>query len=293
MPVLRGLILLCSLLIPSINLVAQLKLSADEREFLKEICSYYSQPNSTDNLRRLQKKAPVKFHKFIDQLIVSKDNSKDILKDQYLSRPTTDDLMYWYVVREFHYNNSEPDSLKKPFDYIVDSLSKGDIDKRWLLDNYFYRISNRIAMLYNKLDLSSRNFELDRLGYTDDTERAMFVMFMINTCGQRLQVMAFTGKGDPGSAIKRLPKINGKEYYEFTNFSYTDFDWIGYKKIESYNKRHIGDFYIILLNHLNFILSNDNASDARRLFNNSILSKPEYFKYGPDTALNELYAKWK
>jgi hypothetical protein len=191
----------------------QLSLTNDEREVLKDICSQYSQPNKEKYLKQLKKQSPTKFHNFIGQLIASKDDSDEILKIKYLQRPTDEELTYWYVVREFHYNNSEPDSLKKTNDQILDRLTKEKIDDRWLLDNYYYRLSNRIGMLFNTADLSKHEFDLETLGLKNETERAMFVMFIINTCGQRLSVMKFTGKGDPESVIKRLPKINGKDYY--------------------------------------------------------------------------------
>src|SRR5690606_35965427 len=108
-------------------------LTNDEREVLKDICSQYSQPNKEKYLKQLKKQSPIKFHNFIDQLIASKDGSDEVLKTKYLQRPTDEELMYWYVVREFHYNSSEPDSLKKSQDQILDWLTKEKIDDRWLL----------------------------------------------------------------------------------------------------------------------------------------------------------------
>jgi hypothetical protein len=257
----------------------QLNLTSDERDILKEICSKYSLTKQEKPLKELKKKSPAKFHNFIDQLIASKEDSDEILKTGYLKRPTDDELIFWYVVREFHYNNSEPDSLKKTKDQILDWLTSEKIDDRWLLDNYFYRIGNRIATLYNKEDLSKMNLELANLGLRNETEKAMFVMFIINTCGQRLSVMSFTGKGDPESAIKRLPRIDGKDYYYYKNFNYPDFDWVGYKKIESYNERHLGTFYGVLLNHLDFLVKTGQKDKAIELQKNSILSNPKLFKY--------------
>lgn len=272
----------------------QLSLTNDEREVLKDICSQYSQPNKENYLKQLKKQSPTKFHNFIDQLIASKDDSDEVLKTKYLQRPTDEELMYWYVVREFHYNNSEPDSLKKTKDQVLDWLTKEKIDDRWLLDNYYYRLSNRIGMLFNKADLSKHDFRLETLGLKNETERAMFVMFIINTCGQRLSVMKFTGKGDPESVIKRLPKINGKEYYYYKDFNYEDFEWIGYKKLESYNQRQLGTFYGVLLNHLDLLLKNGETEKAKEMYKESILSNPTLFKYsGSQKTLNDIYDKWK
>ncbi len=117
---------------------------------------------------------------------------------------------------------------------------------------------------------------------------------MINSCGQRLSVMSFTGEGNSKSVIDRLPQINGQEYYHYTDFNYPDFEWIGYKKSESYNKQHLGNYYEVLLNHLNILLENDLKKEAIDLFQNSILSKPELFIYsGSQGTLKELYEYWK
>jgi hypothetical protein len=272
----------------------QLNLTNDEREILKDICSQYSQPNKEKYLKQLRKQTPTKFHNFIDQLIASKDDSDEVLKIKYLQRPTDEELTYWYVVRESHYNNSEPDSLKKTNDQILDWLTKEKIDDRWLLDNYYYRLSNRIGMLFNTADLSKHDFKLETLRLKNETERAMFVMFIINTCGQRLSVMKFTGKGDPESVIKRLPKINGKDYYYYKDFNYEDFEWIGYKKIESYNQRQMGTFYGVLINHLDLLLKGGQTEKAKELYRESILSNPTLFKYSASQkTLNDIYDKWK
>src|SRR5690349_12747851 len=95
-------------LILFIDSFGQLNLTSDERETLKEICAKYSLTNQEKTLKELKKKAPPKFHNFIDQLIASKDGSDEILKSKYLKRPTDDELIFWYAVREFHYNSSEP-----------------------------------------------------------------------------------------------------------------------------------------------------------------------------------------
>lgn len=271
----------------------QLSLTNEEREVLKNICSQYIQSGNGD-LEKLKKRSPVKFHNFIDQLIVSKSNSDEILKTKYLQKPTSDELMYWYVVREFNYNNSESDSLLKTQDEVLDWLIKEKIDDRWLLDNYYYRISGSIKILFNTADLSKYDFKLEELGLKNETEKAMFVMFMINSCGQRLSVMKLTGKGDPESVIKRFPKINGKDYYYYKDFNYEDFEWIGYQKLESYNKRHLGIFYGVLINHLNLLLKNGLTEKAKELYRESILSNPTLFKYSSSQkTLDDLYSTWK
>jgi hypothetical protein len=138
------------------------------------------------------------------------------------------------------------------------------------------------------------DFNLDELGFKDNTEKAIFFLFIVNSCGQRLSVMNFTGNGNPEKVIKKFPKFNGKEYYYYTDFNYDDFEWIGYKKVEFYNERNLNDYYTVLLNHLDILLENKFNDEALNLFSSSILSKPEYYKYSSSkSTLEKLYDKWK
>ncbi|MBT1688576.1 hypothetical protein [Dawidia soli] len=244
-------------------------------------------------LKELRNTIPARFQHFVDHLIVVQEGTEGILNTEHLTVPSDEELEYWYVVREFHYNKIAPDSSRKTNEQIIDWLSQEKIDRRWLVDNYYYRAASGLGMLYNTIDLSNRNFDLETLGLRDETEKAMFVMFVVNACLQRLAVMRMTGKGDPASALQRLPKFNGQDYYFFRKFNYPDFDWIGYQKVESYNMRHIGGFYNTLLNHLELLMKLGEKNQAFALYENSILSKPEFFHYySNESSLRDLYAKW-
>jgi hypothetical protein len=287
-------ILLWGAFLISIATNAQLILTKNETEALKEICNQYPLASKKKDLKTLRKKSPERFKTFVEQFLATKSKPKNILQARLLHRPGHEDLVYWYVLRELHYNRQEPDSLKKNADGIIKNILKDTIDERWLLDNYYYRLSNRLGFLFNEADLSGNNFELEQLGFKNETEKAIFFFFMINSCGERLSVMSFTGKGNPESVIKRLPKINGKEYYYYNDFKYEDFKWVGYKKFESYNARHLGVYYGILLNHLNILLNKGLKDEAKHLFRNSILSKPDLFVFtGSRKTLEDLYSNWK
>lgn len=271
----------------------QVSLSTEEYGLLKEICEQYSVPKKESTLKALHKTAPGRFRSFIDQMMMLKGVEGDVLDTTYLRRPSHEELVFWYVVREFHYNNAEPDSLQVSRDDIMKWVLKDTVDERWLLDNYYYRISAPLSMLFNDADLSKYNFELDKLGFQNETEKAIFFLFLMNSCGGRLSVMAFTGKGKQQSVIRRFPKINGQAYFNYTDFNYPDFQWVGYKKLESYNQRHLSRYFEILLNHLNVLLENGSNDEAKLLMKNSILSEPELFQYSSSQAtLRELYDKW-
>lgn len=280
----KFLLLILSLLLLHARSSAQIVLTDSQKSLLIDICSQQSTP---ETLRNTRNTIPIDglFSSFIDQLLVSTDKPEKVMDSRFLNRPSHADLVFWYVVREFHYNGLKQDAENEELSAILDRILLDTISEYWLLDNYYYRISDRVAQHFNKADLSNWNFQLDSMGFIDQTEKAIFFFAITNACGERLSVMAFTGQGKPMDVIQRFPKFNDKPYYYFTDFSYPDFNWIGFEKTESYNTRHLGKFYTLLLNHYGFLIKNNKPDEAEELFKNSLLSQPEFFKYSGDEQL--------
>ena len=94
---------------------------------------------------------------------------------------------------------------------------------------------------------------------------------------------------------KKLPSFNGKPYYEYTSFDFEDFDWVGHEKTESYKERHINELYLALNGHLDALSQMDEIDEMRKLYLNSILFIPEYFKYagGMEKDLKKLHKQSK
>jgi len=92
---------------------AQVSLTPKETETLKEICENYYKSLKDGNLKQLRKSSPERFHGFIEQLTATKSKNKTVLEKQYLTKPTYEELVFWYVIREIHYNRSEEDKTKK------------------------------------------------------------------------------------------------------------------------------------------------------------------------------------
>jgi hypothetical protein len=79
--------------------------------------------------------------------------------------------------------------------------------------------------------------------------------------------------------VSKLPKYNGKPYYEYTSYDFEDFEWVGYEKIESYKERHLGNTYLALNGHLTALGEKEKTEELRNLYFKSILFIPDYFKY--------------
>lgn len=263
---------------------AQLKLDKKDLKNLIAMGEIYSlNPNargeefakSMDSLRT------PKLNNIVDTSIEIGKAEKTILDSKFLSRPSNDELIMWYVIREIHYNRVS--KTKKPRDVkdvAADVLSR-KIDERWLLDNYYYRIRGAIATLFNESDLSAVNINIETLGFKNKTEKAIFFFNIVDgLIGSRFKVLMTLKKNDKiVEFIKKLPKFNNKDYYYYQDFDFEDFDFIGYEITESYKKRDINNLYDTLIGH--FIASSyiDGKKSGEVVYYNSILYQPKYFEF--------------
>jgi hypothetical protein len=263
---------------------AQLKLSNEDLNNLIAIGEIYSaNPNakgekfskSMDSLRT------AKLSNITNTLIEVGKGEKSILDSKFLSRPSDDELVMWYVIREIHYNRVS--KTKTPIDVKLvanDILSK-KIDGRWLLDNYYYRIHGGIAAAFNENDLSGINIDIEKLGLRDQTEKSIFFLSMMDALvGGRFKVLKMLKKNDKIAEFShKLPKFNGKEYYYYKNFEFTDFDYRGYETSESYKKRNIGNLYSILMAHFVAVSEAEGKKEGQEIYYNSIMFEPKYFEF--------------
>lgn len=232
----------------------------------------------------------------IDALIAVGKGDKKLLTKEFLSKPSEQELKYWYVLREIHYNNQSENSEPRPNEEIAQETLEKEIDTRWLLDNYYYRIRGGISKMFNDKDLSKYNIDLNNYDLENDTEKAILFFAISNSLTQRFQVLQMMQNYDKLLEFaKKLPTFNGKPYYEYTSFDFEDFEWIGYDKTESYKYRHLGSLFSALKGHYSALDEKAKTDEMRNLYFNSILFIPDYFKYsgGMKNELQELYNQLK
>lgn len=232
----------------------------------------------------------------IDALIAMGEGDPKLLTREFLSKPSQQELKYWYVIREIHYNN-EADALETvPNEVIAKKVLEDDIDSRWLLDNYYYRIQDGIARLFNDADLSEQNINLDELGLEDDTEKAILFLSVTKALTERFQVLKMVRNNDKLLEFaSKLPTFNNKPYYEFVAFDFDDFKWVGAGELESYKARHLASLYAVIDAHFTALAEKERTTEMRNLYFNSILYIPDYFQYseGAEKELRKLYKKSK
>lgn len=278
---------------------AQVKLETKDLTNLIAISELYSKNTNAkgdkfaktiDSLR-----TPILNH-IADALIEVGKGEKIFFTTRFLSRPSNDEMTLWYVIREIHYNLKSNTNKPIPSIDIANEILTKKIDERWLLDNYYYRIHGGIGFLFNSADLSSINIDIETLGLKNDTEKGIFYLNMMEALiGGRFKVL-LTRKNNQKilDFCNRLPLFDGKKYFYYKNFDFKDFDWVGFEKTESYNERHIGNLYDMLI--IQFMATSDlqNKQEAQEIFSNSILSEQKYFKYSRSRHdLQILYDKLK
>lgn len=163
-----------------------------------------------------------------------------------------------------------------------------------MLDNYYYRIMGGIARLFNTADLSQHDFDFDEYGLKDDTERAILFFSLTDALIIRFQVLKMVKNNDKLLEFaSKLPSFNGRPYFEYADFNFEDFDWIGYDKTESYKQKCLGNLYSYLGSHFEALAEKNEGEKARTLYVKSILSRPEFFKYAGkmEKDLKDIYKK--
>jgi hypothetical protein len=146
-------LLVLSLLALTTYCQAQVALSELDLNHLIAISELYSNnPNAKgkdfqfkmDSLR-----TPLLNH-MADALLAIGKGDASILEKRFWKRPTDQELTLWYVLREIHYNNSEKTKQTKSNLEVAQAVLADTTDKRWLLDNYYYRLHSGLAMYFNQ-----------------------------------------------------------------------------------------------------------------------------------------------
>lgn len=278
---------------------SQVKLDQIELNNLIRISELYSKnTNATGKefAKSIDSLRTKKLNHICDALIEVGKGEKTILTNKYLSRPTNEELILWYVIREIHYNQVSKNKTKRSNIEVANEVLSQKIDERWLLDNYYYRIHGGIATLFNDSNLSNININIEELGFKNQTEKSIFFFGIIDAMiGGRFKVLQMLNKSDKIIEFsENLPTFNGKKYYYNVNLDFEDFNWIGYEETKSYSEVNFGNLYVILIAQFSATSQLKSKAEVQDIYFNSILHEPKYFKYSNSKEdLQMLYDKSK
>ncbi|WP_196890440.1 hypothetical protein [Aureivirga marina] len=228
----------------------------------------------------------------VDAFIAVAEADQKLLTKEFLSKPSEKELKYWYIIKEIHFNNRSENKNPRPNIEIALEVLEKEIDSRNLLNNYYASIMNGVKMIFNEVDLSSKNFNLNEYGLKNDTEKAILFFNLSQALVVRFRVLDIMNNyKELLNYADKLPTFNGVEYYKYASFTFEDFEFIGYDKKEFYKENELKKYYMTLFVHFKALSEQNKIEEARSIYFNSILYKPEYFKYSGEMKeiLQELY----
>jgi hypothetical protein len=239
---------------------------------------------SKDVLKDLKSDIPENLNvatEFILQTIKTKNK---LLTQPYLSRPEDKILKQIYIIRAINLNLREENQIDN--NKLIDSLSIKNIPVYELLDNYYGMIFTSISNKNQPFNFSKINLKLNDYNLKDDTEKGILTLRAIHFCG--LTIWGYMNVVNPANTqkaldqINKFPKINGRPYYQYTDFYFQDFEMMIIKDdgVQSYKSYYLNKFYETLIYHL-ICLKKEDGSDKEKndLLLGSILKERNLYKY--------------
>jgi hypothetical protein len=265
---------------------AQIKLNATELNNLVALgVAFSSDPNMrTEAFVKTMDSVKVKRFEHVIEVMVECGKAKEnLLASKFLARPTQEDLQFFYVIRQIHYNLQEDNKNPKPNDEVAQTSLAQTIDSNKLLDNYYNMIHGGLATLLNEADLSSYNIDMASLGFKDATEKSIFFFnFVEALIGQRLMVLMSLKKYDRILFYtKKMPKINGQPYFYHLDLDFPDFKEDTYEGEKSFSQENFAAYYNTLISHFMAFSETKEIKAAQEIYFKSILFKEPYFKFSP------------
>lgn len=217
--------------------------------------------------------------KFIEESTKKKNR---IIEPKYLARPDSSTLKIFHTIIMVNYNMYESDPMDN--EKVVEKYLKKDISVYEQIQQYYGSLFVSVINKNRPFDYSNLNWDLTELGLKDDKEQAVFFLVFMDKLGSQISSFHGAMRGPNWDGIEKyvqlLPKINGKNYYEFDAFYFKDFKMTIYKKNRYFKEYYIPKFYDILVAHI--LMMEQKEFDRTEITNfllTSILSQKQYYEY--------------
>lgn len=226
---------------------------------------------------------------FIVQTITTKNK---LLSQPFISRPDNITLKQIYIIRAINLNFRGENQIDN--NKLVDSLITKNIPVHELVDNYYGMLFTAVGNKNQPFDFSKVDFKIKDYNLKDDTEKGILFLRCMSLCGT--SIWGYINVAKPVNTqkafdyIKKFPKFNGRSYYQYTDFYFTDFEMniIKDKGKQSYKSYYLDKYYETLLYHL-LCLNKENGTEEEKndLLLGSILKERNLYKYTKNKDLLE------
>lgn len=232
----------------------------------------------------LQANLPQELQFAANFIIQTISTGNDLLNNKYLTLPDNSTLKSIYIINAINYNLRQ----ETPIDNVklIDSLKAFNIPRNELIDNYYSLLFISVGNKNKPFNYSKVDFALNQYNLVNDTERGIFVLECMSNCGS--QIWGYMNIVKPPNTkkafdyIKKFPKFNGMQYYQYTDFNFPDFEMVitTDEGKQSYKSFYIDKFYEVLLSHL--ICLNEEKVKEKEINDfllGSILKEKHLYKY--------------
>jgi len=229
--------------------------------------------NNTENLKTATD--------FIAQTITTKNK---LLIQQFLSRPDEHTLKQIFIIRAINLNLREENQIDN--NKLIDSLTNVSIPIYELVDNYYGMLFTAVGNKNQPFDFSKIDFKLKDYNFKDDTEKGIFFLRCMRDCNSviwgYMNVVKPPNTQKAYDNIKKYPQFNGRPYYQYTDFYFTDFEMsiVKDKGKQSYKSYYLDKYFETLLFHLT-CLNKEGGTEKEKndLLLGSILKERNLYKY--------------
>lgn len=245
-----------------------------------------------DILKDLQTNLPENFKAANDFIVQTITTKNKLLSQAFISRPDNTTLKQIYIIREINLNLSEENQIDN--NKLIDSLTTKNIPVYELVDNYYGMLFTAVGNKNQPFDFSKTDFKIKDYNLKDDTEKGILFLRCMSLCGT--SIWGYLNVAKPANTkkafdyIKKFPKFNGRPYYQYNDFYFTDFEIniIKDKGIQSYKSYYLDKYFEALLYHL-ICLNKENGTEKEKndLLLGSILKERNLYKYTKNKNLLE------
>ena len=229
--------------------------------------------NNTENLKTATD--------FIAQTITTKNK---LLIQQFLSRPDEHTLKQIFIIRAINLNLREENQIDN--NKLIDSLTNVSIPIYELVDNYYGMLFTAVGNKNQPFDFSKIDFKIKDYNFKDDTEKGIFFLRCMRDCNSviwgYMNVVKPPNTQKAYDNIKKYPQFNGRPYYQYTDFYFTDFEMniVKDKGKQSYKSYYLDKYFETLLFHLT-CLNKEGGTEKEKndLLLGSILKERNLYKY--------------
>lgn len=217
--------------------------------------------------------------KFIEE---STKKKNQITEQEFLSRPDSSTLKIFHTIIMVNYNMYESDPMDN--EKVVEKFLKKDVSVYEQIQQYYGSLFVSVINKNRPFDYSNLHWNLTELGLKDDKEQAVFFLVFMDKLGSQISSFHGAMRGPNWDGIEKyvklLPKINGKNHYEFDAFYFKDFKMTIYKKNRYFKEYYMPKFYDILAAHILMMEQKEfDRTEITKFLLTSILSQKQYYEY--------------